>query len=242
MARLVWWYLIIGVLLMAGTAGLAARVIWEMTALSWERGPQMVGFALAHGHGPFSLLFFPPLLLVWLLIAALYLSWRFWKTRRVALLSLQAVISAGVLLLILALPQGFWIRLFIERFAEGPHAAEFMIDAAATGDVATVKALVAHGVPVDTRNREGKTALHGAALRGDVSAIAFLIDHGADVNAISLWGDSPLEGAASQGHQEAARYLESHGGKRFKGTEEQRKRAAEKIVREDIEMMDKRRP
>lgn len=227
---------------MAGTAGLAARFIWEMTALSWAQGPQMVGFALAHGHGPSFLLIFPPLLLVWLLIATLYLGWKFWKIRRISLLSLQAIISTVVLFVILSLPQGFWVRLFIERFASGPHAVNFMIHAAATGDLSTVKALLDHGILVDARDREKKTALHGAAVEGDVAVIAFLIKQGADVNAVSLWGNSPLEDAISMDRTDAAKYLEAHGAIRIRGTEEQRNKAAETIVREDIERLDRQHP
>jgi hypothetical protein len=227
---------------MLGTGGLAARLIWEQTALSWQQGPQMVGYALVHGHGPTFLLIFPFLLGAWLLIAVLYLGWRFWKSRRIAPLSLQAVISSFTLFLLLSLPQGFWIRLFIDRFAEGPYATQFMIYAAATGDLSTVKAFVEHGIPINARDREEKTALHGAAVEGNVPVIAYLIDHGADVNAISVWGNSPTEEAAEGGHPEAVSYLESRGGKRIRGTETQRNSAADKIVREDIERLDKLHP
>jgi hypothetical protein len=230
-----------GLLLMLGTLGLAMRLIWEMTALSWEQGPQMIGFSLAHGNGPFLLLFFPPLLLIWLLFAAVYLGWSLWKVRRIDLVSLQAVISAIALFAILGLPQGFWIRLFIDRFAHSPHSGNFLIYAAATGDLSTVKALIGRGVSVGTRDREKKTALHGAAVEGDIEAIAYLIAQGADINAVSLWGNSPLEEAISMNRTEAAKYLEAHGAVRIHGTEEQRQKAAEIIVHEDIERMDRAR-
>lgn len=241
-ATLAWWYLAPGFLFMMGTAGLAARFVWEMTTLSWTQGPQMIGFALAHGHGPAFLLIFPPLLFGWLLIATLYLGWKLWKIRRISQISLQAIISAVLLFVILTLPQGFWVRLFIERFASSPHAVQFMIHAAATGDLSTVKALLDNGIPVDARDREEKTALHGAAVQGDVAVIAFLLKQGADVNAVSLWGNSPLEEAISMGRADAAKYLEVHGAIRIRGTEEQRNKAAETIVREDIERLDGQHP
>jgi hypothetical protein len=49
--RLPQWLRISGVLVFMGSAILAARLIWEQTVWTWERGPQMVGFSLAHGPG-----------------------------------------------------------------------------------------------------------------------------------------------------------------------------------------------
>src|SRR6202023_2578801 len=50
------WPLGLGFLSMLGSAVLAARLIWEMTVLSWERGVQMVGFALVHSSNAWLLL------------------------------------------------------------------------------------------------------------------------------------------------------------------------------------------
>lgn len=180
----------------------------------------------------------PLVLLGWLIIAVIYLGWGFWKIRRIAPFSLQAICSAIALLSLVALPQGFWIRLFIDRFAKGPYAIQFMDYAAALGDLSTLKVFVEHGVPIDARDREGKTALYCAAVEGKTPVIAYLISKGADVNAIYLGGDSPLEEAITANHKEAAAYLAVHGAKRVKGSEEQHQQLAEKIVREDIERMD----
>jgi hypothetical protein len=54
--------LILGICAILGSAMLAGRLIWEMTLLTWERGPQMIGFTLAHGAG--VLLFFAPVCLL----------------------------------------------------------------------------------------------------------------------------------------------------------------------------------
>src|ERR1700693_3204071 len=56
------------VLIFVGSAMLAARVIWEQTVWTWERGPQMVGFSLAHGPGGILFLF-PFLLCLWIILA-----------------------------------------------------------------------------------------------------------------------------------------------------------------------------
>ncbi|HVU24087.1 MAG TPA: ankyrin repeat domain-containing protein [Opitutus sp.] len=229
-----------GVCLMLGTAALASRLVWERTLLSWERGPQMIGFALAHGSG-IGLLLFPPLLVLWLAFAIIRSGWSFWRMRKVAKSSVGSI-ACGLAVLSALLPsQGFWIRVFPTRFAQCPHGPDFMITAAAEGDVGAVKALLDHGIPADARNREGKTALYCAAVGGSSEIARFLISRGADVNAISLWGDSPLAVAIAEGHEDTAALLRAHGAIRVQGTEEQRKRAAEEIVRADMaEMASKR--
>jgi hypothetical protein len=50
--------MVIGVIATAATALLATRLAWEMTSLTWQEGPQMVGFSLIHGYGVF-LIFAP---------------------------------------------------------------------------------------------------------------------------------------------------------------------------------------
>lgn len=64
--------------------------------------------------------------------------------------------------------------------------------AVAANDLATVKSLIKHGVPVNARNGEGNTALHEAALSGRRTISQFLIDKGADVNVFNKFGRTPL--------------------------------------------------
>jgi NO-binding membrane sensor protein with MHYT domain len=54
------------------TGMLAARMVWEETSLTWQQGPQMLGFSLAHGAG--AVLFLAPILLsLWILVALIVL-------------------------------------------------------------------------------------------------------------------------------------------------------------------------
>src|SRR5438067_10791380 len=46
---------VLGWIALAGAAPLSLRFIYEQTLLTWRRGPQMVGFALAHTHIAFLL-------------------------------------------------------------------------------------------------------------------------------------------------------------------------------------------
>ena len=47
----IWWWLAL-----AASAPLYVRILWEQTALTWRRGPQMIGFSLAHQHPEIILL------------------------------------------------------------------------------------------------------------------------------------------------------------------------------------------
>ena len=68
--------------------------------------------------------------------------------------------------------------------------SEALIEAAAAGDTARVRELLAAGAGVDARDAEGATALMRAARAGRLDAVRALVDAGADVNAFDArgWG------------------------------------------------------
>ena len=47
----IWWWVAL-----AASVPLYLRILWEQTALTWQRGPQMIGFSLAHQHPEIVLL------------------------------------------------------------------------------------------------------------------------------------------------------------------------------------------
>jgi len=216
---------------------LAARLVWEQTVWTWEQGPQMVGFSMIHqGWGILLLLAFWA---GWLWLAAVVI---FALLRRSiggwpgATLTWAYVVALGVVLT----PYGVWQRLFVERLAHSPKAADFVQYAAALGDLATVKAFLAQGLPVDVRDRHGATPLHAAAVGGQLAVAEYLVSHGADVNAINKFGDSPLENAESENRQEVAAFLKARGAKRVRGTAETRDKVISDILRQDSEALDRR--
>lgn len=227
-----------GLLCVLPTALLATRLVWEQTVLSVRDGPQMVGFSLA--HSVFAVLLLAPLVgALWAIVALVSLirtrSWR--QPLRLGLL---ATYVASVLLMLA--PYGYWQRILATLHAHGPHAGEYVSYAAATGDLATVKAFLAEGVPVDVRNEhDGATPLHGAAVEGQIAVIEYLISRGANVNALNAYGDSPVQDAISMNHPEAVAVLEGHGGKDIRGSDERRQRAIKEEVARDIQRMDQHR-
>jgi hypothetical protein len=240
--RVLWWLLALGVLPLIGSALLAGRLIWEQTVWTWERGPQMVGFSLAHGSGA-VLLLAPFLLALWVAVALVLIVINLVKKRRIDTTTWAAFGLAVLLLGLLIVPSGFWQRLFIRRMASSPRAADLLIYAAYDKDFRTVKAMLSHGVPITaTDHHEWRTALHAASIAGDLRTLHFLVSSGADVNALDRAGDSPAELAASRGHQDCLVLLEEHGGKRIRGDDVQHQKAIHDQVRDDIEQMNHSRP
>jgi hypothetical protein len=239
-ARMPIWVRGLGFLSMFAGAALCGRLVWEQTALTWRRGPQMVGFSLAHGYAA-PLLLAAPALLLWTGILVVLVVVAVVTRRRVArAVWFDLLVSCGVIG-IAFVPYGTWQSVFAGRLARGPYVGEFMTYAAATGDLRTVKALLAQGASVDVTDREGKTGLHGAAVGNKVLVLEYLLSRGASIDAINRFGDSPLAGAVEAKSGDAAAYLARRGGHDIRGTEAQREKAVHDIVSEDIARMDAER-
>jgi len=233
------WLWAFGAFALIGSAALAARLIWEETVWTWERGPQMVGFSLAHGFGAILLLF-PWLLLLWTVVALILTIWNLIRKKVVSWTRWVALGVAFSLFVVLSLPESFWERLCIGRMSASPHASELFTYAAAEGNLGAVKAFLSHGLSVNAVNeRDGTTAVHAAAQAGSASVLRYLISKGADINALDREGDSPLELAVSSGHSEAAGILQGHGAKRVRGSDEQRQKAINDEVEEDIQRLNR---
>jgi hypothetical protein len=228
--------IIIGVICVVLIGLLTVRIVWEETALTLQQGPQMIGFSLAHGYYA-PLLLAPLVTVIWLLIAVIVVVRRHLKSQPASPTLISLIGLAVLSLVVLSLPDAFWQRAFISKFAKSPHAADLMTMAAAEGNTSTVKAYLDHGVPLEATNYEGSTAAYTAAAGGSVEVLRILTSRGANLNATNLYGDSPLEVAVGNKHKDAADYLRSQHAKQIRGTEEQHQAASEMIVRRDIESM-----
>lgn len=78
-------------------------------------------------------------------------------------------------------------------------AVPALVRAAETGDLAALRRLLDAGVPVDTRDDHGRTALLAATHADRVDAARLLIERGADVNAKDSIQDSPYLLAGARG-------------------------------------------
>jgi ankyrin repeat protein len=75
-----------------------------------------------------------------------------------------------------------------------------LIEAAASGDVAAVRALLKQGQDVNARGPDGATALHGAVRADDLATVQALIGASANVSATNALGVSPIYIAATNGN------------------------------------------
>ena len=82
-----------------------------------------------------------------------------------------------------------------------------LLDAARTGDVERVRALLARATDADRRAPDGTTALHWAAHRGDLATARLLLDAGARAGAANRYGATPLLVAATNGSAEMLELL-----------------------------------
>lgn len=73
------------------------------------------------------------------------------------------------------------------------------LQAASSGDLAAMAALLEGGVDINIRNTNGETALRIASMNNDLPVARFLLEKGADPNMADLSGRSPLSRAAGQG-------------------------------------------
>lgn len=223
-----------GVCIILFAALFAARITWEETLLTLHEGPQMVGFSLAHGYG--AILFIAPFALaLWLVVALVIMTVSLLRKRPLSKSYWSAFAVAVVVIGVLSIPGEFWQWMFIGSFAKSAHAADLMTYDAAEGSTRTVRAYLAHGVPLESRNYEGSTAAFTAAAGGSVPVLQLLASKGADLSATSLYGDSPLEAAIGNKHDAAAAFLRAHGAKQIQGTPEQHYAASDAIVRKEIE-------
>src|SRR5262249_13747197 len=83
-----------------------------------------------------------------------------------------------------------------------------LMTAARTGSLASVKALLARGVVVDSKDdRRGQTAVMWAAAEGHADVVQTLIDAAADVRLRVPSGFTPLMFAAREGRLDVVRVL-----------------------------------
>jgi hypothetical protein len=85
----------------------AARVAWEKTILTWEQGPQMVGFSMMHIHPIFSVLgvLCCFAIMLWLLPSAVYVVRR---RRNISLIDGVMFVSSLLITVAIVLPDTFF--------------------------------------------------------------------------------------------------------------------------------------
>lgn len=115
-------------------------------------------------------------------------------------MSLRLLSRRPVLQLFPLLPLSVFATLF--PMAASAATPRDLLLAAQSGDTVQIKAALGAGVPVDTRDARGRTALLIATHNNHVAAARLLIEAGANVNAKDTIEDSPFLYAGAEGRNE----------------------------------------
>jgi len=122
---------------------------------------------------------------------------------------------AAVLILCCGLrlvPGEQWRVWAIQSHLIQPAPKNWLVSAAASGEIRLTNCLLANGADVDTRTRGGETPLGAAAAAGGTEIARVLIARGADVNKHTTFsGETPLTMAAQMNRAEMVRFLLDHG-------------------------------
>jgi len=103
------------------------------------------------------------------------------------------------------------------------NAASEMCKVAADGDVEHLKCLLnVHGLDVNTRDYDCRTAMHLAASEGKLEIAKVMTeDFGANLNPVDRWGNTPLDDAIRQRHTGVQQYLQGRGARMQGGAPQQ---------------------
>ncbi len=102
-----------------------------------------------------------------------------------------------------------WLIASVALAEEGPSAR--LTAAAARGDVASVRRLLAEGADPDRGDRAGWTALHEAVRAGHEGVLRALLEAGASPDPRSRARGTPLDIAEAAGRPDLVRLLRAHG-------------------------------
>ena len=95
----------------------------------------------------------------------------------------------------------------VEIEDEDPNAPLTFTKAAWKGDIAAVETFLENGEAVDSRDKDGDTALIIAAHQGHLHVVKLLVERGADIEAKDSDGDSVLMNACNQGASKVVAFL-----------------------------------
>jgi ankyrin repeat protein len=166
----------LGIIPTAGAVLYAGRIVYESTFLTWQQGPQMVGFAMVHNDAAILVLLALLLSLIWVIAVVLVAAYRrTWVSTSQMLLIAVVALSFGLP----CVPYGDW-KLFTMKICGTERVTpDWLTAAAAGGEKRLLQHLIASGFDINTRNSGGETLLTIAKRTGRSDVAAWLAAHGA---------------------------------------------------------------
>ncbi len=200
-----------GFVFCAVSALFVGRIVYEETILTWTNGPQMVGFALAHGAAPLiaiaGLIGLPGGLL-WMLVSLILF---FRRKFRVRVFDWLPMVFLSFLIMMLLIPYETWEEFAVWTLGPGAHGGQFLVQAAAQDNKPFVRLLLREGYDINFETG-ATTPLSGASNGGHEEMVKFLLSKGADLNRKNgISGESALMSAAEMGQLGTVKVLLSSG-------------------------------
>ncbi|XP_078435681.1 ankyrin repeat family protein [Wolffia australiana] len=115
---------------------------------------------------------------------------------------------------------------------------EAFLEAARYDDIEDVVTLHSTGISLDSKDSEGRTALHMASANGHLLIVEYLINNGADPNALNAENNTPLHWACLNGHIEVVKALILAGGDLSRLNRYERSPVDEAVARGKLDVID----
>lgn len=205
-----------GLISIGGITIFSLRSVYEHTFLAWEVGAYIKDTSKYTWYIMSSLPFLTLILFLqaffgWCIYIVCRSVWVRLKGVKVSIFRWVIVILAIAILMIQYIPPSKYQEIFIDRFVNNPHAAEYLFMAVSSGNPSLVRLYIDHNVDVNSRGLDGATPIFWAINGGNLELVQFLLDKGAEINVQDDKGKTPLSAAKEKRFESVIKLLEERG-------------------------------
>jgi hypothetical protein len=185
------------------------RINYEATFMTWERGPQMIGFSFMHTYGACCMLA-ALLLAFFTLILAIDMTVRLFKKNNIAKKQITIFTISVLIIGLNFIPYKYAQSIMIYKYGLPKDVKGFFEQKAFEGDLDNMKLLLKKGFKTDSSTFS--KSLYMASDGGHINVIEFSLLNGANIN----WQaedskTTPLMIAGDRSQIETVKFLLGHG-------------------------------